>query len=454
MRVKNYIRLTLSRFSQKGRWSKAVVQLISAPLLWVLLLSGIVRAVYYSVLQNTIAVDTASYLNYSANILIGETEGRRTPLYPYFIKLVGLLGHQNLIDHVVSAQILLSFLSIVVFYKISRSVFKNQRVVFAASLLYGLMLPVINFDKVVITESLSVGFSLVFIYLMVCYLQKPTHVKAWIATLFVFIAIMLRPSFIYLLPLLIVFWCLRLIICKQERKFSLSGLAALVVVVLLLSGYSALNKRHAGFNGISLVGNNNEMAVIVSAGIYHSGSDPEISAALQYNINLEKKYPDRHIPGINIMARFNPDRVHQFIVNCIKNQPGAYLQHIGGKLLALHNANIFTNYADHELSPLAFRIEKIEYLVFNIPFMVLYVVIVVDLMMFIASWIKRRNAPWLRIFLWLIITGQLAVAMMAGYSEYQRLILAAIPVLMIVLFNYVDKAVLRLTELSELKLMR
>jgi hypothetical protein len=43
----------------------------------------------------------------------------------------------------------------------------------------------------------------------------------------------------------------------------------------------------------------------------------------------------------------------------------------------------------------------------------------------------------------MIITGQLAVAIAGGYSEYQRLILAAIPALANVsVFFYVDMALL------------
>jgi hypothetical protein len=439
MSRKNDLQLKLAPFAQKGRWSNMLIKIISAPLFWILIISGIVRSVYYSVLLNTTAVDTASYINYHANILKGETDGRRTPVYPYFIKLIGLFGHQNLIDQVITAQIVISFLSIIIFYKVVQAVFKNRAVIFAASVLYGAMLPVINFDKIVLTESLSVACSLVFIYMMVSYLQKPGNIKAWMLTLYVFIAIMLRPSFIYLLPLVIAFWFLRLMIFKKDWKMCLSGLAASVVVVLLIMGYSNLNEKNAGFNGISLVSNNNEMAVIVNAGIYMNGNDPEISAAIKSNLNLQQKNAGQRVSGINIMAQYKPDRVHAFIINCIRNQPVAYVQYIGGKLLELQSANIFTNYAGHKLGFLAFRMENIEYLVFCITFNILYFFIVLDLILIIVGWIKRKQAPWFKIVLWLLIAAQIVVAIMGGYSEYQRLILAAMPALIILLFSYIDK---------------
>jgi hypothetical protein len=46
--------------------------------------------------------------------------------------------------------------------------------------------------------------------------------------------------------------------------------------------------------------------------------------------------------------------------------------------------------------------------------------------------------PWFKIVLWLLIVFQIAVAIMGGYSEYQRLILPAMPALIVLLFSYID----------------
>ncbi|MDB5134567.1 MAG: Dolichyl-phosphate-mannose-protein mannosyltransferase [Mucilaginibacter sp.] len=438
MGKKNDLQLRLASFAQKGSWNNKLVKIISAHLLWILIISGIVRLIYYTALLNTQAFDSAGYINYHANILKGETDGLRTPVYPYFIKLIRLFGQQNLIDHVITAQVVISFLSIILFYKIVQAFFRKRSVIFAASLLYGIMLPVINFDKLILTESLSVTCSLIFIYMMVGYLQKPQNIKAWILTLYVFIAIMLRPSFIYLLPLVIAFWLLRLIVSKKDRKMCLSGLAASIVVILLILGYSNLNKKNAGFNGISVVSNNNELAVLVNADLYRDGNDPEISAAIKSSLKQQQS-AGKNESGQNIVVPFEPERVHKFIINCIKNQPAAYTRYIGNKLLELQATNIFTNYAAHKLSFLAFRVENIEYLVFCVTFNILYIFLVLDLIMIFVGWAKRKEAPWFKIVLWSLIAGQVAVAILGGYSEYQRLILPAMPALIILLFSYIDR---------------
>jgi hypothetical protein len=420
-------------------WRDGLLKIIRSPLFIILAISGVVRLIYYSVLLNTVAPDTAGYLNYSANILCGQTEGRRTPVYPYFIKLIGLLGRQNLIDHVVIAQMILSFLAIILFYRIVKNVFKSPGIVVATSLLYGVMLPLINFDKLILTESLSVNCCLLFVFMLMSYLQRPTGWKAWLLTLYVFIAIMLRPSFIYLLPFVMVFWILRLTIFKRDWKMRLSGLAASMVVVFLILGYSQLNKRNANFNGISTVSNDNQMTEVINAGIYQHGNDPELSAALQYNINLQKQNNGKPTPGINIAKRFEPDRVHRFIVACIKNMPSVYSWYICGKLTNLSAINIFTNYASHKNSLLAFRVENVEHIAFCVTFYLLYIFIALSLVSIIYICVKTKQMPWFRLVLWLIVVLQLAVAILGGYSEYPRLILPAMPALIILLFSYIDQ---------------
>jgi|GEM_PF-3047919 len=342
-------------------------------------------------------------------------------------------------DHVVVAQITISFLAIILFYNVLKICFKQSGVVSAATLLYGVLLPVINFDKLVLTESLSINCSLLLIYMGVKYLQRPGSGRAWALTLFTFVCIMLRPSFIYLLPLIVVFWISRLLFFRKDWKMCLSGLAASVVVILLIMGYVYLNQKNHNFNCISVVSNNNEMAVIVIANIYQYGNDPEITAAIKANLDLQQKTTGKPSKGENVMLKFEPNRVHKFIIACIKNQPAAFALAIGGKLIDLQTLNIFTNYAGHKFSYLAFRMNNIEYMLFCITFNILYIFIIATLVMMIAGWFKKKQIPWLSLLLWLLIFAQVAVAIIGGYSEYPRLILPAMPALIILLFSYIDK---------------
>lgn len=425
--------------TQKTNRHNYLLRIQSADLCWVFLISAVIRTLYYSTLFATRQVDTASYINYHANILLGQTEALRTPVYPYFIKFIGLFSEANLINNVATVQIIISYLSIILFYKTTRNILKTRWMIVAASLLYGAMLPIINFDKVIITESLSVSYMVLFMYLIAGYLQTPKTSKAIILTLSVFIAIMLRPSFIYLLPLTTAFWLFRLMMIKPERKACLAGLIASVMVIILLMGYAYLNQQNFGFNGISVVTNNNQMTVITKAGLYNNGNDPEISNAIKNNFRqLHKKVVPKD-SLINIMVKFDHERVHEFLVNCILNQKRAYAAHIFGVIQGLQNVNIFTDYAIHKSSALAYRMDDIEYSVFRINFIFLYLFLSLCLVLLIIKWLKTKQLPWFILFLWLIAMAQIAVAIIGGYDEYQRLIVAAVPALVILLFVCMDE---------------
>ncbi|GAA3970156.1 hypothetical protein GCM10022210_19020 [Mucilaginibacter dorajii] len=197
---------------------------------------------------------------------------------------------------------------------------------------------------------------------------------------------------------------------------------------------------NANFNGISTVSNDNGMTEVINAGIYQSGNDPELSGALKYNIELQKQNNGKPALGINIAKRFEPDRVHRFIIACIKNRLATYAWYICGKLTDLSAVNLFTNYAAHKNSFLAYRIENVEHIMFCATFNLLYIFIVLSFVSIIYTCIKTKRMPWFRMVLWMIVVMQLTIAVLGGYSEYPRLILPAMPALVILLFSYIDEA--------------
>ena len=102
--------------TQKTNRHNSLLRILSADLFWVFVISFIFRTIYYSTLLATRQVDTTSYINYHANILLGQTEALRTPVYPYFIKFIALFGTNNLINNVATAQIIISYLSIILLW--------------------------------------------------------------------------------------------------------------------------------------------------------------------------------------------------------------------------------------------------------------------------------------------------------------------------------------------------
>ncbi len=425
--------------TQIRKYCKKLAAIFPTDLCWILLIGGAFRLLYYLLLENTQTPDSPTYLNYSFNIFKGQIDGFRTPVYPYFIECIRLLSKKNLIRNIVFAQSAISFATIFIFFKIACFSFKSRKVINASTLLYALMLPLINYDVMIITESLSIGCIVFLTMIMLGYLKKQTILKAIFITMYAFFAIMLRPAFIILIPVIVLFWLLRLAFYKKERKICLFGLATSILVILLIHGYSSLNKKENGFYGISTVTNINQLDLIISSNMYMNGDDTALSNIIRADFSKPLTADEHWYPLMHIIHNNPPKRIADFIANCIKHQPDIFIKRIFKTFNALQTSNIFINYAQPKQGFLPRLIMDIEAALFFVTFNKVVIFLLFDFIVIIVSWLRTKQPPWINIILWLLIVSQISVAIIGAQSEYQRLIVATIPCLIILLFLYIDK---------------
>ena len=421
---------------QKAKWQSIINKIIVNDLFYILITSGAFRMAYYFCLLNTSGYpDSNTYLNYNANILQGHVDILRTPVYPYFLRLIKLFGEGNLIQNVVLVQSIISFLAIIIFYKIVNKVFINRAVTVIASFIYGIMPSFVNFDKCILTESLSISASILFLYFIVSYLKKPNMLKAILFTLYVFVMIMLRPSFIILLPIITALWMLRIIFYKTDWKNCLSGLVASFFCVLLLLGYSNLNYINNGCNCISIVSNINQIDIIINAEMYLYGNDPEISTTIKSNLT-EKQIFNDDIKSI-LLSKYSPERIANFIKNCIINQPTIYIFQAVKKIYYLSLTTTSVDYANKKMGYLGTFAILFSRLI-SLPFLVIYILLVLDFIFFLVSYIKSKRVLWFKIILWSFVTFYLFTVIVGAQAEYHRLFVPAVPGILILLFSYFD----------------
>jgi hypothetical protein len=435
----NNITAILDSFAKKGKWQSVIVKYITSDLFWLLVCCGTFRLVFY--LSYNIgdgSGDSETYWNYSANIFQGQVDILRTPVYPYFIKMIKLFGNNSLIQNIIAVQAIISFLVIIIFYKIACFVFRNRAVILIATLIYGIMPSIINFDKCILTESLSIDATVVFMYFIISYLKRPAIWKAILFTLYIFLTIMLRPSFVILLPVMILFWILRILFIKAEWKNCLSGIAASIVCVMLIFGYSRLNFVNNGYNGISVVSNINQLDVIINANMYLDGNDSEITESIKSNLT-EPHGPYNSMYNI-LIDKFSHDRIAQYLRSCVKNQPGVYIKDALKKMVTLSKSTTRAVYVSTKgglsgrlLSPLSHFL--------SINFLIIYVLIFFDFIYIVVRMIRTRQVHWFRIILLLIIATQLVTIIIGAQGEYKRLFVIVLPCVIILLFSYADMLV-------------
>ncbi|MCK9613790.1 MAG: hypothetical protein M0R16_12995 [Bacteroidales bacterium] len=461
------INVRLISYAQKGKWQNILVKIITSELFWLLIICGIFRLIFYSCLLNSSSsTDSTSYLNYNANILLGQVESFRTPGYPYFIKLIKFFNAENFIQNIIISQSLISFLSIILFYKTLNAVFKKRTIIFLTSLTYGIMPAIINFDKCIMTESISISATVLFLYFMVTYLRKPTILKAVLYTVYVFFLIMLRPSFIILFYLLFLFWILRIIFNKVDFKIALSGIAASFVCALLLFGYSQLNYYNNGFRGISIVSNFNQLHIIIYSNVYVDKKDPEISEKI--NSFMNKNDPvmtdallcsfnnrDAHDAKVSqtikdlqqsekardarmfVMENYSQSRIEKFILNCIIQHPVIYLKELIKKIASYRRLPAASFYANTK-GGLSKGFAFIVFELLSFPFIYIYLLLLFDCSFIIILLVKSKQMPWFKILLWSFITAQLAISIIGAERDPHRIFVTALPFVIILFFSYID----------------
>ncbi|MDB5147529.1 MAG: Dolichyl-phosphate-mannose-protein mannosyltransferase [Mucilaginibacter sp.] len=426
------ISLTESKFWQK------TVKIISSDLFRILIFCGAFRLYYYFFLKDSLQWDSPSYLNYHANILYGEIDYYRTPVYPYFIKFVGLFSEKHLIHNICIAQAVVSFLTIILFYRIVKNVFKTRAIINIATVFYAISPSILNFDKCIFTESLGISFMVIFLSLFINYLKQPALLKAIFLSLFSFVAIMLRPSFVILIPVLIVFWILRIIYLRSELKMAASGIVTAIFCILLLLGYSNLNFKQNGIRGISIVTNINQFEIVVLNRLYEKSNDLEIRADIK---DFMTKHKDGELlaPLTNAVVRkYSNERMGNFIHQCIFSQPFLYIEKILGTVYNLQNTPLESNYVHSEKHSAMGFLAKFFIEIKVISFLFVYILFFINIIWVAVNFAKRKQKPWFNYFLLSVALAQLAVIVFGAQAEYQRLFVLAHPLLIIMFFSFID----------------
>ncbi len=436
-----------SAITEKFRngWLKRV----STDLYWILTICAVCRIIYYSALQKRVDDDSPSYLNYAGNMLNGRIDVFRTPVYPYFIKIARIFGEKNLVDNIIILQCVISFLAVGCFFGVVKYLFKSRKATVLSTLFFGLALPVINFDKVIRTESLSISLMVFFLALIAGYMRRPGAYRAFYISISVFILVMLRPSFVVLLPGILLFWIGRYRFNKNEKWPCISGLLMLGVVVLLLIGYSSMNNRQNGYYGLSTVNNINQLDIVIDAGIYDAGNDSELVGFIKSQLVVPEQGGKHWQLLWRVDNKYNANRISAFIASCIKAEPVKYIKNILRSELYLEHQNVFTRYPSYKQGVLRSVFIRIESMLFYIPFNFMFIFLSCNFLFFFRKQNGDKNNSLFQLVLWFMVVAQVVTAIVGAREEYQRLIVTVLPAIIIMVFYWFD----RYCTVSALKLM-
>ncbi len=436
----------LSRIS--NNLYSSFVKILFSPLAWILLITILVFSTYDE--PYWASGDSPGYTNFYHNIFKGETDIRRTPGYPYFIKIaeriagetlelehgygpetiyslqkgealtaISLHGFMVYPAHVVSGfravsvlikmQLLLYLAALAVFYYASQKLISNKWIHSLMVLFIALFF--VHFQLWIMTEPVSISLTLIFTSLMIHYVTTPHSFLAVILGGLVLIMVMVRPAFLILYPLLFAFLLLRCVVLPKERIQCIWGLAAVLMSSLLLLGYCKLNEKNYGAATITRVGTGNGIALFAFWGLYENGCDPEINEAFKNSEYLSDNDINKCRLRSELKSKFGLKRMQDYVSKSIKKNFASFF------VLTVKRMFWYRQYPS---------------------FLLYYSIGALDFILLIVTAFKAKVFPWLRLGCWFFFYSSLFGVFWGSNSEHARLMMSVAPVFYLILFLHID----------------
>lgn len=279
---------------QKNHWlNNKINQFPDYLLLGVILfLCLIYRLFYFGFLHPGLVLynsDSVSYFVF-VDIFKGIVDLYRTPLYPYMIKVFEYISKDNLVPNLIFFQQAISFLSIIPFYFVSKCIVKNKYLMIIATLFYGCWHPILIQNVHLNPECLCFAGSILMLLVLVKYTEKPKRLTAASLGLLPFFLVMLKPTYLILIPVALLFMVFRFVLLREERKILYWGLLGLILSAAGILGYCEMNKRHNGQFALSNIALNNTLFHVSYSGAYREGGDEEFIAIIDAKRHLGHYY--------------------------------------------------------------------------------------------------------------------------------------------------------------------
>ena len=431
----------------KEKFLKIWKETLLLGILLLLIVIGVRVGVYHFVLTKDYEtfMDTQTY-SYLEQYNFEKFNSFRTPVYPIFIRVIGLFGDastEQLYTNVATAQELISLASVFICYLTMRKMTKNRIIQSIATLWYGCLPSIFHYNLCILTESLSISFMMIFFYTFVCYLQNKKIIQQILLAIETLFLILLRPSFLYLLIFFAIFWGISFFKEKENRKKVGIGVLTTVTVGIAILGYVKMNQIQNGIKGLSYVNVINQADIIIGMRLYGSYEnnprDDEITKIIDEGVKEEKG------PWYSLKEKIPYADLEGYMKKCVKYNRKRYILANITKLLELGSNSVNTIVATGK--PSQERIQTNDLITLSrvalpVTFAFCYFMIAVEMITFL--WRRLRKEIWtmkeqIRFYAVILIGGMIAVTILGAQAEFQRLIAPILSIIILVCASYLEK---------------
>lgn len=429
--------------SQTVGWTKAIKNILIElrnRWMWVCLVLTIAvsRICWYGIQQAyVIYPDSTQYIAFDTSaVLQGNlraAEGR-PPVYGIFLDFMQLFFGEGYLEATKMVQVLVSILSLYIFFKILGRIGIGTPWREICVFLYGVTPAVVGWENAILTESFSISGSIFFLYGVILYIQEHRLRDGIFANLLALVLAFLRPQFMLYLALLLVFYLFKLIFPynRKERRTLLSLILLQIVMWGGILGYCALFYQQTGVFSLTVTLPVQNLRLCIDRGYYEGFDDTEMAEFIRQRMeagedpndvcndtlgafgfersgNTAKRYLSSHFAQ-------NLNDTIQIIINGLQERFCGY--------------TLYTSKMNPNAKGIFFKMYPLQMGLFG--FLTIAHALAMSLLEGIAMvtvWIRRRTLPWLHMALFSISVCTTFLTYFVTCGEYMRTMVSVVPYL-------------------------
>ena len=402
------------------------------PLIYVILICIFVQIKIYNTVPNYVMTsDSHTYAEeYTGSVFKGQVSALRTPVYPYFIKLIGkIAGQENVVENVAIVQKLLFVITLILFYFCLKKITKSNIITSVLTVIFGICPFTVLWNIMILTEATSIFESVLLSFVTISYLQKTRKSTAFFTGVIILIMIMTRPSFLYLLPIYILFWILRWLFNTKEKEI-IAGLVSCCICIAVLLGYCGLMKVQHGEFSLTAVSYINNTVTVINSNSYKNADNKEMVAMVD-EIKGENDGEAIAWKAYNELSeKYSVEDLKKFASSAMKNDKN-YIRFLIKKTLSLGTYSIGTSgyipddvMIDDQRANLVYA--HIGGLIMPISFGAVYLITFIEIIYLIYDIFKNAKINWYIAFFTVLIIANIFTLVVGAPFESQRLFASSI----------------------------
>lgn len=377
--------------------------------------------------------DTQSYIEAWDTISKLQIDMWRTPIYPLFLGILKFIfGSEQYLIWGTVIQHIIFLISIYYFHKLLVNVLKSQKVAIYITAFYAIYPCVSSWNCYMITDSFAIYGMIFLLYCTSQFVRSRNNLYIICYAFWTIFLIFLRPSQIYILPIFLIGWVLFYFKMRHMTKVYLRGITAICLSTIILLFYCQCYKNSYGIFSPCGIGVVNKYYIARMDGVLKPEYTDNIELKKYLHESIKKhglKYGngtdhDLLVETYEAIYNMGLKDVSEFVSTADKQDFKTFIRRFIQRFHKAANDKLFTSYIHtwrNFTDIFGINMRFIYWLLIVYPFILAY-------------WIyKKANLPWFSITLYMLGFSHLFVILFACQNNWDRLILPAIPIYLILI---------------------